>query len=260
MSKKKSKTVTARKVERVMVLYGLDDKKRPRAAKFKESEFKLARKAAKAMALEVYEGPTLILAKVGKPIPSGRIYASGSGFVPNVRPALYEALLSALGVKAEIPPPDDRKLNLPVSWDAIIPSHVVLAQADSAEDGWWETTVEGVEGDMLTLKACLFPDVTVIRHRSAVALLFTKEFASQAKKTDAPPGLPTSWKEIATGQLILAPELDPTDGYWEALVEAVDGDALTLRWRDYPVLPQVKRHRRAVALLCPIPPSPGPTN
>lgn len=259
MSKKKSKAVPARKVERVMVLYGFDENKRPRAAKFKESEFKLARKAAKAMALEVYEGSALIIAKVGKPIPSGRIYASGSGFVPNVRPAFYEALLSALGVKTEIPPPQDRKLNLPASWDAIIPGHVVLAQADAADDGWWQTAVEGVEGDMLTLKACLFPEVTVIRHRSAVALLFTKDFAAKAKKADSPPGLPTSWKEIATGQLVVAAESDPTDGYWEALVEAVDGDALTLRWRDYPVLPRAKRHRQAVALLCPIPPA-VPTN
>lgn len=259
MSKKKAKTVTARKGERVMVLYGLDEKKRPRAAKFNESEFKLARKAAKAMALQVFEGPALILGKVGKPIPSGRLYASGSGFVPNVRPALYEALLGALGVKTEIPPPEDRQLNLPTSWDAIIPGHVVLAQADSAEDGWWETTVGGVEGDMLTLKACLFPEVTVIRHRSAVALLFTKGFAAQANKADAPPGLPTSWKEIAAGQLVIAQEPDPEDGYWEALVEAVDSEALTLRWRDYPALPQAKRHRRAVAILCPIPPA-VPTN
>jgi len=66
-----------------------------------------------------------------------------------------------------------------------------------------------------------------------------------------PSAFPRSWEEIAVGQLVIAQETDPGDGWWEAIVVAVDGDRLTLRWRDYPKQPKVKRHRTAVALLKP---------
>jgi hypothetical protein len=50
---------------------------------------------------------------------------------------------------------------------------------------------------------------------------------------------------------VIAQETDPGDGWWEAIVVAVDGDRVTLRWRDDPKLPKIKRHRTAVALLKP---------
>lgn len=255
MSKQKAKTVSKkRKAERVIVLYGLSEDKKPRAAKFKETDFKLARKAAKLMGLTVHEGPEATLAKLGKPLPTGRIYASGTGFVPNVRRALYLDLLTLMGVKPEEAQPE-RVLNLPADWEAIQEGHVVLAQAESATDGWWETTCESVEGDMLKLRACLFPDVTVSRHRTAVALLHTSAYKPPEVAQDSPPGLPRDWSELAAGQLVIAQENDPADGYWEALIDKIDGDTLTLHWRDFPNLPKFKRPRHAVALLNPVPPT-----
>jgi hypothetical protein len=50
---------------------------------------------------------------------------------------------------------------------------------------------------------------------------------------------------------VIAQEDDAGDGWWEAIVIAVDGDRLTLQWRDYPKQPKIKRHRTAVALLKP---------
>jgi hypothetical protein len=252
---KKAKTVSRKnKAERVMVLYGLGEDKKPRAAKFKEADFKLARKAAKLMGLSVHEMPEAALAKLGKPLPVGRIYASGSGFVPNVRRALYLDLLTLLGVKPEEARPE-RVLNLPANWDAIEKGHVVLAQADSAANGWWETTCEGVEGDMLKLRACLFPDITVSRHRTAVALLHTSAYRPPEASQDASPGLPKDWSELSVGQLVIAQENDAADGYWEALIDKIDGDTLTLHWRDFQSLPKFKRPRHAVALLNPVPPT-----
>lgn len=252
---KKAKTVSKKsKAERVMVLYGLGEDKKPRAAKFKETDFKLARKAAKLMGLIVHEMPEVALAKLGKPLPAGRIYASGTGFVPNVRRDLYLNLLTLLGVKPEEAQPE-RVLNLPANWEAIQEGHVVLAQADSAANGWWETTCEAVEGDMLKLRACLFPDVTVSRHRTAVALLHTSAYKPPEAIQDASPGLPKDWSELAVGQLVIARENDPADGYWEALIDKIDGDTLTLHWRDFQSLPKFKRPRHAVALLNPVPPT-----
>jgi hypothetical protein len=64
-------------------------------------------------------------------------------------------------------------------------------------------------------------------------------------------GLPKDWDSIAVGHLVIAQE-NMIEGWWEALVVATDNDMLTLRWRDYPKVPPVARHRTAVALLKPI--------
>ena len=70
----------------------------------------------------------------------------------------------------------------------------------------------------------------------------------------AAPGLPTSWDDVAVGHLVIAQE-DAINGWWEAIVLARDGDMLTLKWRDYPWQPNVRRHAGSVALL-----KPGPVN
>jgi hypothetical protein len=76
--------------------------------------------------------------------------------------------------------------------------------------------------------------------------------AEQASAEQPAPGLPTSWDDIAVGHLVIAQE-GATDGWWEAIVLAKDGDMLTLKWRDYPKQANVTRHAGAVALLKPSP-------
>lgn len=61
-------------------------------------------------------------------------------------------------------------------------------------------------------------------------------------------GLPQSWTEIAPGHLVIAQE-SLAYGWWPAIVIAVNGDMLTLRYRDYQQLPKFFRHRSAVALM-----------
>ena len=63
-------------------------------------------------------------------------------------------------------------------------------------------------------------------------------------------GLPQDWDSIQVGHLVIAQE-NMIEGWWEALVIATDNDMLTLRWRDYPKVPPITRHRTAVALLKP---------
>jgi hypothetical protein len=81
-----------------------------------------------------------------------------------------------------------------------------------------------------------------------------------AASTDAPSpaaapaapahGLPKDWDNIEVGHLVIAQE-NMAEGWWEAVVIATDNDMLTLRWRDYPKVPAVTRHRTAVALVKP---------
>jgi hypothetical protein len=62
---------------------------------------------------------------------------------------------------------------------------------------------------------------------------------------------PASWQAIAVGNLVIAHE-SPEDGWWEAIVVAIEKDQLVLRWRDYARMPCVRRGRLDVALLPPV--------
>jgi len=60
--------------------------------------------------------------------------------------------------------------------------------------------------------------------------------------------LPRSWEEIEPGHLVIARETFEC-GWYEAVVIERNGDLLTLKHRDYPVIPKMVRHRSAVALI-----------
>jgi hypothetical protein len=59
------------------------------------------------------------------------------------------------------------------------------------------------------------------------------------------------WSKITIGSLVIAPEDDHQDGWWEAIVVDKHGNTLTSRWRDYPKLALITRKRKDVALLHP---------
>ncbi len=62
--------------------------------------------------------------------------------------------------------------------------------------------------------------------------------------------VPSDWNSIAAGHLVLA-DAGGQNGWWEAIVESVESDAVTLRWRGYPKDPIIRRNRRDLALLSP---------
>jgi hypothetical protein len=64
--------------------------------------------------------------------------------------------------------------------------------------------------------------------------------------------LPRTWQEIGLGDLVVAQE-SLEDGWYEAIVIEVNGDMLTLRWRDYPRERRIVRHRFRVGLHYPGP-------
>ena len=75
----------------------------------------------------------------------------------------------------------------------------------------------------------------------------------QSKKGTAAARFPASWDEIDVGHLVLAKEDGPLQGWWEAITMGKVGDTFTLQWRDHQELPQLTRHRYALALLHPKP-------
>jgi hypothetical protein len=72
--------------------------------------------------------------------------------------------------------------------------------------------------------------------------------ASMSSATTAPKS-PEDWDQIGVGSVVLA-EDDP-DGWWESIVIGENGDAVTLKWRDWPGYPTFVRRRTELALLPP---------
>ena len=77
--------------------------------------------------------------------------------------------------------------------------------------------------------------------------------AAGSRPPGSSPNLPRSWHEIGLGDLVVAQEEDPSDGWYEAIVVEAANDMFTLRWRHYPRLRRITRHRLRLGLLYPGP-------
>jgi hypothetical protein len=252
MTKKKQRIEQAR-LSPELIAYGYDENGTSRAGKFFHNEVELARKAAGFIGLQVYEGDCQKLGEVLKSIPAGKLYASGWDFAPKVRKATFDKLIAELGVAIPAVPDKAPKRSLPTSWQAIELGDVVIGQANSAEHGWWPAAVVAIDGDMLELRSPNYPKVKVVRHRTAVALLFNPKYRPPEQQDKAAPGLPLDWTSLAIEQLVLAPD-QKTEAFYEAIIIQLLADELTLKWRDAPRMPPFRQQRTAVALINPFPP------
>jgi hypothetical protein len=77
--------------------------------------------------------------------------------------------------------------------------------------------------------------------------------AAGSRPPGSSPNLPRTWHEIGLGDLVLAQEADAEDGWYEAVVVEAANDMFTLRWRHYPRLRRITRHRLRLGLLYPGP-------
>ena len=160
-----------------LIVLGRDEAGKPQAARFPASQSDLATKAAKAMNLVVGKADGTALAELAEKLPTGRLYATGRGFVPPVRRNLYDMIVEQLKLAGQPVPREAEQANaeqpvagLPTSWDDIAVGHLVIAH-ESAIEGWWEAIVLARDGDMLTLKWRDYQQPNVVRHAGSVALL-----------------------------------------------------------------------------------------
>jgi hypothetical protein len=158
-----------------VIVLGLDEAGKPRAARFAASQAALAEKAAKLMDLMAC-AITPELADLAKKLPGGRIYANGKGFVPVVRRKLFDQIVQAAGITeprflSSAPTPELPPATIALSWDDIDVGKLVLAEFAPAE-GWWEAVVIERAGDALTLRWRDWPkEPAFVRERLALALL-----------------------------------------------------------------------------------------
>ena len=70
------------------------------------------------------------------------------------------------------------------------------------------------------------------------------------------PPMDPLWAALTVNMVVLAPELSDEgvpEGWWEAVITAIRGDMLTLRFRDYPEQAPVRRKREQLAIMYPPP-------
>jgi hypothetical protein len=83
-----------------VVLFGLDETGKPKAATFGEKLASLATTAAQQMHLQIVPVANPALAEIASQLPAGRIYSSGRGLIPFIRRDLYAKLVVAAGASS----------------------------------------------------------------------------------------------------------------------------------------------------------------
>jgi hypothetical protein len=268
-----------------LVLFGIDNRGKPKGARFGKEHATLAMKAAIQLQLKVLASNDPKVAEIAARLPVGRVHATGRTFVPFIRRDLYDKLLAAAAngnANPANPPngssgasgstPGGSAPHLPRDWQAIGVGDLVLA-SQSREDGWYETIVVEQNGDMLTLRWRDYPrERRIVRHRLRLGLLYpgpqpTAEIGKSAKasghaKHDKPgaanpaansQSLPKDWDEIELNHLVLAKDDSQWGAWWEAIPVEKAGDLFKLRWREkYAAnVPLITRPRFDLALICP---------
>ncbi len=159
-----------------LIVLGLDELGKSQAARFPASQLDPVTKAAKAMNLVVGKADGTALAELAEKLPTGRLYATGRGFVPPVRRNLYDKIVEQLKLTGQPVPSDawngeQPAPGLPTTWDDIAVGHMVIAH-EAPKEPWWAAIVVARDGDMLTLKWRDYPhEANVTRHVGSVALL-----------------------------------------------------------------------------------------
>ena len=141
-----------------VVVFGLDSNWRPHAAWFSHTQADQARAAAKQLRLNVIEVANGTAAELVAKLPAGQIHAAGPAMVPPVREDLYDKVVATINPRGEAgqDPGAPVVTDLPETWAAIKPGHLVLAQ-DSLVGGWYEAIVVGRTGDKVTLRSRDYP-------------------------------------------------------------------------------------------------------
>jgi hypothetical protein len=165
-----------------VIVFGRDAEDKPRAGVFIGKTADAVRQTVGKLPVRLLEATTPDSQTLAGKTPPGRVQADGQPFLPYVPRDLYDqiaTLADAMAVLAAPLAPTDQPPGaaapapgLPATFDAIGIGHLVIAQDDYAEDGWWEATVINRTNDMLTLRWRDYPRFKPFtRHLAAVALL-----------------------------------------------------------------------------------------
>ena len=183
-----------------LVLFGIDSRGKPKAARFRKEHASLALKAAGQLQLNVLASNDPKVAEIAARLPVGRVHATGRMFVPFIRHDLYDKLVAAAAngnTHPTTPPngssgasgstPGGSAPHLPRKWREIGVGDLVVANQDR-DEGWYEAIVVEANGDMLTIRWRDYPrERRIVHHRLRLGLLYPgpRPTAENGKSTKA---------------------------------------------------------------------------
>ena len=180
----------ARRCPSPVVLFGIDSRGKPKAARFGKEHASLAVKAATQLQLNVLASSDPKIAEIAARLPVGRVHATGRTFVPFIRHDLYDKLLAAAADGNGHPtrPPNGSSgasgstpggsaPHLPQNWREIGVGDLVVTH-EGPEEGWYEAIVVEAASDMLTLRwrgneECSHSGSYYFKHRRSAVRFFT---------------------------------------------------------------------------------------
>lgn len=175
-----------------LVIFGMDDQRKPHASAFVASEVELAQKASALMGMAIFHPKSEEEHSLVAQLPRGRIFASGKAFVPFVAAANYKRLCELAGVPATLPP-EPAEIQCPASPspdNAVVASAADAARGEPRSDdetnlaagavvlacerdgGFYEAIIVRIDGEVLSLRWEGWPKLPIFtRRRGQVAPL-----------------------------------------------------------------------------------------
>jgi hypothetical protein len=175
-----------------LIVFGTDLRKKRHASRFGSEIVARALEAARSMGMRTLPVVNDEQREVAVKLPKGSISPNGRTVVPLVRPALYDKVLAVAGSSSdpskpgEQPQPNaaeakqaanasDPKLDATSGWSKLVKGSVVLAKESLEDMCWYESIVQSVDGEVLTLRWQAWPDYPKFNRKvTQVALLHPK--------------------------------------------------------------------------------------
>lgn len=174
-----------------LIVFGTDRSKKHHASRFGSEAAQSAQVAAKAMGLRSIQVVTDEQREIARRLPRGTVSPKGRAVVPLIKTALYNKLLTVAGTEvggtapanptaaspAPKPAPSADAQAAPFGdWTGLLKGALVLAKDDPDPSvGWFEASVQHVDGETLTLLWCAWPDLPKFNRKlTQVALLNPK--------------------------------------------------------------------------------------
>ena len=206
-----------------LIVFGRDEAGKPHASWFDAQSAELALKAADLMNMRVLKVETEEQKALARQLARGRVFATGRAFTPFARANLYSKLVELAGGATGLT--------------------AVQAHTEGAADLAHRPADCSVDG--VPALAAMLDEPS---GAAAGPVTASKPAAPPPAPAPTVSPRPEDWDEIGIGSLVLA-TVGVEDGWWESVVLGVNGEMLTLKWRDFPRERTLLRRRTELALL-----------
>jgi hypothetical protein len=168
-----------------LIVFGTDRSKKHHASRFGWETAQSAQVAAKAMGLRSIKVVNDEQREIARRLPRGTVSPKGTAVVPLIKTALYNKLLTVAGREgvgttpanpAAAKPAPSADANPLGDWTGLLKGALVLAKDDPDPGvGWFEASVQHVDGETLTLLWRAWPELPKFNRKlTQVALLHPK--------------------------------------------------------------------------------------